>query len=270
MDSFELAMEYTFKGIIWRLEVDAEAGHLALEVRNAETLQVSFTVIDACTNRVILDHFKVQDPWWVSLVALKNQVLYLQGFEKVQHLGLPKGVTAIDIRNQEVLFTQPQLHWVKSQQNGLVLADAAGVHHLVHPRTGVLLPADPPKKDQKDIEPESDVYLWKRPEIHTPLSPYYEGLAGFILEREGQQAGQEIAYLETETFFCIGYHLQKENDRFMNFLVTYTLGGEPLGKLCLSQEADAPGEPGFFTLGGKLFALLEKSKLVSYRFPPSL
>ncbi|GAB2538561.1 DUF4905 domain-containing protein [Rufibacter soli] len=270
MHSLELALDYTFQGTIWRLEVDGEAGHLALEVRNAETLQVSFSVIDTRTSQVILDHFKGKDPWWVSLVALKNQVLYLQGFEKVQHLGLPKGVTAIDIRKQEVLFTQPQLHWVKSQQNEVVLADSEGVHHLVHPRTGVLLTKDAPRKDQMASDPERGTNLWKRPEVHTPLSPYFEGLAEFILEREGHHTGQEIAYLETETFFCIGYHLQKENDRFMNFLVTYTLGGGPLGKLCLSQETDAPGESGFFTLGGKLFALLEKSKLVSYRFPPSI
>ncbi|AKQ45767.1 hypothetical protein TH63_09085 [Rufibacter radiotolerans] len=267
MASLKLSTEYTFQGAIWRLEVDPEQGWLAVEVRNAETLQVSFSVIDGHTGKVILNHFRLPDPWWVSLAALQDQLLYLQGFEKTQHLGLPKGVTAIDCRTQEVLFTLLHMQWVKSQKNGLVLADSVGIHHLVHPRSGALLPSDAKALKQKISGLEKATRAWQRPVQHSPESPYFQGLADFILEGEGHRPEQEIAYLETETFFCVGYHLKKENDRFMNFLVTYTLGGEPLGKLCLSQDAGAPGEPGFFTLGGKLFVLPEKSKLVGYSFP---
>jgi hypothetical protein len=263
---------YTFQGDIWRLLPDEATGLIGVEIRDAPSLQVYFCILSPKAPEMVLDHFQVSELWWTGLAGYNDKVLYLHGFERTGQLGQPKGITAIDLTCQKVLFEVPNSQW-EGQRSGSILLSEVGVFPkvitAVDAFTGDLLPpiaqAECTTLQQNTAKPGLFPVFY--PEVYIEESSYFKELATFLLRHQGHTATGYIEYLELDSCFILSYYVAQENGLFVKFLVTYSLNGEALYECCPLKDADRIGGPPFFVQAGRLLLLQDKNTLLSVSLP---
>ncbi|AMM51945.1 hypothetical protein TH61_13190 [Rufibacter sp. DG15C] len=272
MPSIPASVSYSFKGDIWRLLPDEATGLIGIEVRDTASLQVYFCILSPNTPEMVLDHFQVAELWWTGLAGFNDKVLYLHGFERTGHLGQPKGITAIEIATQKVLFEEPNAQWV-GQRSGSILLSEIGAQPKVITEvdafSGKVLKAQPnsePAIFQENTKSGTQ-YPVNYPELYEEGSDYFEDLATFLLRHRGHSATGYIEYLELDSCFILSYYVVQENGLFVKFLVTYSLNGEALYECCPLKDAERIGGPPFFVQAGRLFLVQGKNILLSASIP---
>lgn len=75
---------YSFGGIIWALKTDPLSDLLAIEVRNKETREVTFHVIDLQKGSTYPVAPPIEEKWLWGLDALENNTVFIHGFVSAQ------------------------------------------------------------------------------------------------------------------------------------------------------------------------------------------
>lgn len=72
---------FTAEGVLWRVLFGAR-GRIAGESRNTEKKTTSFFCLDGSSGTLLWQNLKLEEPWWVGMEAIHNDVVILHGFEK--------------------------------------------------------------------------------------------------------------------------------------------------------------------------------------------
>lgn len=84
-----------FDSPIWKFIIDSESGLLFVEVRDAETREVSFASINLKNGHTNFKKLTQPEKWLIGLEACFNGTLFLHGYESA-HSPAHKGITAIN------------------------------------------------------------------------------------------------------------------------------------------------------------------------------
>jgi hypothetical protein len=93
---------FSFSANIFKILVDSTQKMLAIEIRNAEKKEVSFSVISLENKIILLAETGLEEAWRVGLSAIENNKLLLHTYTDTR-LPNRKGIYAIDIEKQEDL-----------------------------------------------------------------------------------------------------------------------------------------------------------------------
>jgi hypothetical protein len=220
---------YSFKGPVWKTFPDPERRLLALEIRDSKTHQVTFSVVSFETDRVILKDLIPDEPWWISLVAFMDHVLFTRIFPDEQDPG-KSNLQAYDIKQNKVLWTIPGLipgHIGTDKITGFIQLQEERKTCTVDVQTGKILftgPMDGP--DQNISGPVSSGH-----NLHYPVQ-YHQADDGFkTLEKYISRLGKEpclaIDYLEFSNYIIINYYNRSDNE-LVNFLLILNSEGKVL------------------------------------------
>lgn len=107
-----------FTGLIWKILLDNEAGLIAIESRNSELRQVSFSVLNYITGEKLIKELTVDELWYSALAHIGNGHLFINGYE---YAGSPvsKGIIAININNSTTSWQQYNLSFYDAWAEGL-------------------------------------------------------------------------------------------------------------------------------------------------------
>ncbi|OAQ40842.1 hypothetical protein A5893_07885 [Pedobacter psychrophilus] len=121
--------------IIWKIILDDDNETIVWESRTNDK-KVFFNSYDFIGHKYLLQDFYLEDDWLLNIQTVKNQILYLSGFES-EFSPVQKGIIALDLKSKKVLWQNFSVTLQQFTQQGLVVFDPR-----VNPRKYKLLNSD--------------------------------------------------------------------------------------------------------------------------------
>ncbi|MBK0382925.1 DUF4905 domain-containing protein [Pedobacter sp. SD-b] len=110
------------KQIIWKILLDDDEGTLVWESRDKDK-RVCFNAYDFKQGKYLLQDFSFEEQWFLSAQSVKNNILYLSGFEN-EFAPVQKGIIAFDLISKRNLWQNFSIAVQQFAQDGLVVFDA--------------------------------------------------------------------------------------------------------------------------------------------------
>jgi hypothetical protein len=111
-----------FKGVIWRMEIDAVTDTLFIEVRNNEDKNVSFGAINLQTSELNFEELTAPERWLTGMETAHNGVLLLHYYQS-ETGPTHKGLLAIDALTGKTLWSNYNYAFDHLSDNGPVIYD---------------------------------------------------------------------------------------------------------------------------------------------------
>ncbi|MBK0378700.1 DUF4905 domain-containing protein [Mucilaginibacter segetis] len=108
-----------YEGTIWHLEFDELKDTLAIEIRNEQEKQVSFSSLELTTGDINFEYYKTPERWLAGIECVFNGVMLLHYYK---HESGPehKAIIAIDMVTQEELWSNYSIAFDHLTMNGPV------------------------------------------------------------------------------------------------------------------------------------------------------
>ncbi len=252
------------------MELDAEQQQIGLELRNGESLEVNFALIDLQSNSLLWDDLSFESGWWTGLSGLYRGYMLFYTYEDQQNPEL-KNVFAMETAEREVC-------WAYSGYNHLAFRDWSTIgfsrqeedryYSMIDLRTGEL----------RSLEDEEGLRLLEEgkaglkqagkensfPVQYVEGSPYFATVQEFLAEQFNVQAVKACEYLEIFDKIIISYYTAN-SEKPANFILVCN---EEDVSLLLHEQLDKAGEgvalDTFFVSGRKLIFTKEKRTIECY------
>ncbi|TWR28813.1 DUF4905 domain-containing protein [Mucilaginibacter pallidiroseus] len=120
MTMLQPSIQKKFNGTIWRLEFDELSSVLALEIRNQQDKQTSFTSIDINTGNINFEGLTTPERWLTGIECVYNNVLLLHHYKNEsgpEH----RAVIGIDATNGQTLWSNYSLAYDHLTEDGPAL-----------------------------------------------------------------------------------------------------------------------------------------------------
>jgi hypothetical protein len=259
--AYQMEWEYP----IWQLRFEEATGLVAVECRDAETLQVSFSAFNAKNGELVLQNYKPANAWWTGLAGIRAGLLYLQGVA-AKGVGRPAGITAVAITDGQVKWQLPEYSIYGFAANELlVLPASAESMELIPliPETGEVI------RSGLDITGGQTELVKSRESLQIPQqyaegSSYFNDLKEFILRETGCVAHSAIDYLETDRHIVLGFYPEKQEQNQVYRLFLFTISGVCLLQEDLGKDLSGIGTDNFFIFQDTLILFKNKSSLLGY------
>ncbi len=120
-DTLKLAHSVQCEGIIWKIILDENNEIIVWECRT-EDKKVSFYAYDIKNQCTLLNNFKFDDDWELSVNTVNNGILYLNGHES-DFSPVQKGLLAFDLKTQKVLWQNFSISAQLFTKEGIIVFD---------------------------------------------------------------------------------------------------------------------------------------------------
>lgn len=108
---------------VWRMEIDKFTDAIFFELRDSANKQVSFAGIDLNTGSLNFNNLVMPERWLSGIETAYKGVLILHGYQS-EAVPIHKGLTGIDGRTGEVLWTDYNINFELLNTDGIVVYDA--------------------------------------------------------------------------------------------------------------------------------------------------
>lgn len=263
---YQLEWEYP----IWQLRFDGKAGLIAVECRDADTLQTLFGVFAGKTGAFIMQDYRPAKAWWQNLSAIQNGIMYLQGVA-AKGVGRSVGITAVAVRDAQVQWQRPEVSFYGLTTTAVLALPVTGeLTELIslNPATGEELGAagniaTGPVKIGSLQEEENQALAV--PQHYPAENKYFTDLQLFVREKTGCNALFAIDYLEHKNIIALGFYLPQEDGRQTYRLVIFSLTGELYLQEDLGKDLTGIGTDNFFIFQDTLILVKNKKALLGYK-----
>ncbi|GEO04126.1 hypothetical protein AAE02nite_17900 [Adhaeribacter aerolatus] len=254
---------------VWQLRFDEKAGLIAVECREADTLQTAFSVFRAKTGELLLRDYKPAKAWWQNLAANHNGILYLQGVS-AKGVGRSVGITAVSINDAQVKWQQPEFSFHSLTGNTILALSAAGESTeliCLNPETGEemgqagSMAACPEKAASLSAEESRAIMV---PQHYPAENKYFTDLKLFVQNKTGFDALYAIDYLEHKNMLALGFYRPQENKLQTYQLAVFSLTGELCLQVDLGKDLSGIGTDNFFIFQDTLILVKNKKTLLGY------
>jgi hypothetical protein len=255
---------FTFEEAVWKIEVTPTASQLFLELRDADQHQVQFAAVDLSTARLLWQHLRLDEPWWVTLAMANERYLLLQSFTDT-HNPEEKSSFAVAVDSQEMVWQSDHFQVIRLEDHQLFGYDVRDEsRNLVQIRLpeGAVEPVDTTQKVGKGKN--KDV---RSPFFYSESQPYFTTVADFVESLDLPRPTGGCEYLEYGTYVCIAYYVPNENANdagLANYLLILDQDGTILLHECLEVSVPKTGLGTFFIARDQLIVVQHKLQLVSY------
>lgn len=235
LKSDRLAPDWTFPadGVIWRMML-AGRERLIGECRDPEKRVASFFCLDMATGKVVWEDLRLDEPWWVGIEAVQDDVILLHKFAKPD-MPEHKGVWAYDVISGVQLWRNDDVaYWFVHDDRVIASRDffERRVGYEIDLRTGSVLKTHDGSLEAlhelrlhaTEDQTASEVTL---PEVFNE-SEADETLAALIKkETKGRELSGRIEYIRQNDVLIFNVHVQSRENaggtKLENNLVIYRL-----------------------------------------------
>ena len=237
-----------FTGIIWKVLLDNVAGFIAIESRNTELRQVSFSVLNYITGERLIKELTVDEPWYSALAHIGNGHLFINGYE---YAGSPvsKGIIAIKINNVAMSWQQYNLSFYDAWNEGLRVYNpniSPRKFDMLEPETGKTIQVDNPTTISTDLKlPENGS------ETLIPSTVKHELIVG------------EISHLSYRNLTIISFH--ESIDGYLRLRLVVHQDNNILLDIIIADSIQKLQYETFFVQHNHLFCIQNTNRIVSYK-----
>jgi hypothetical protein len=245
------------KGVIWKTLADPDHKRLYLEIRDIERKQVSFSAFDLETATWLWKEITFEEPWWISLQAVSNNILLLTIYTDTNNPD-KKSVLTFDVAAQKTAWWRNNFT-VTSVSGGRV----SGIDSKFGARE-VILDLATGETVQQDalVLPEQNLMII-RPFQYQQGTAHFESVRAFLNIKCDISPIISIEYCEYNSLILIST-FTGQND-LANYLFVFNSSGELVAKETLGEHLNGIALDTFFIFSGYLIFVKNKCELVSYK-----
>lgn len=208
-----------------------------VELRTAETKNVSFTLIDAVKEQLIWESALEGADWWSSLTAFSYDHFFLHNY-RYPEIPEPTDLLAYQVEDGALAWALPNHLMVKPlNSNNIEVASKVGeqfVYKKCDASTGTLSALE-----ENEDATQASIIL-KEPVRYRKDSIYFQKLASFISQMTGGHKAVSIDYLEKRPYIMFSYYIY-EQDKSIQYLLIVTDKKQLILHEQLSEEREGMG-----------------------------
>jgi hypothetical protein len=223
-----------FSAPIWKTALDAGKGWLALELRDADALQVEFAVVDLEDAAVVSSGIRLPERWWLSLENAQNGLLFISEIS-----------SKIDSKLEG-------RKWVIEVQTGHLLDDVLTAEYRENTFSDRRINA-------QSVYETSPLAL---PFHYSPHSEHYQTLQTFLEQKLGISATGPIEYAEVKDSLLFSYYTQQESS-FSNYFVNFGKDGAHSEVICLESGLTGFGKDTFMVWQHELVLCIQNRNILT-------
>jgi len=263
-----IAMHYTnfsFSANIFKILVDSTQKMLAIEIRNAEKKEVSFSVISLENKITLLEETGLEEAWRVGLSAIENNKLLLHTYTDTR---LPdrKGIYAIDITKQEVIWEKQELRFEK-----LYFYDTQNIISTTYSEQNILKKVYITLENGNELVVEDknklieNQLIAQEPYFYTSNSEYFAIILEFMQKFAKNIAMIAFDYVEIENYFIIlAYCKQEKAENLYDMhLWIFAANGEKWAESKITENLSEKEIGNRIFVFGKYLTILQKDASIS-------
>ncbi len=229
--------------IIWKIILDDDNETLIWEARTIDK-KVFFNAYDFKKDKYLLLDFYFEEDWLLNIQTVKNDILYLTGFES-EFSPVQKGIIAFDLKLKKILWQNFSVTLHQFTQQGLIVFDPR-----VNPRKYKLLNTENGELINVVLMEELNVLKSFKNEIFLPK---------IIDENKDWETTHQLIYKELE--ITSGYNPQGNHfDQYIKI----KKNNKVLFENTINQGITKKSFDTFFIWQSKLIFIKNKSEIVSY------
>jgi len=211
---------------IWKIHAFQESKFLAIEIRNTETQEASFDILDLYSNQIV-SHIVTQEDWWINIAHIIDEEVIFYTFE-ADNNPEPKEYMAYNAVSGNKLWNKQEFNLSNFSQT---------------------------KGETKNIEIIS-------PFQYPGNSEYFNTVKEFLKSQVEVNPVRDINYYENEQFIFISYY--EETNKLANYLLVLTLNGEVIFKENLGDFQKGITDQSFFLIDNKLIFVKDVNDFFIY------
>lgn len=224
----ELHFSRPFEADIW--EQSISDSRLLLTMRDAQSLNVSFSLMNLTDGSFIFEDLTFEEDWWVSVYHFFSDVALFQVYEDTQDIEA-RSYFALDLNSQEAIWSLDSVIALGRQGDFVQMRSREDESDpfWIDIRSGEVLNSFPEEIVVGDIS-----YQVKSPLHYTEEGAHFQTVKQFLAQRHGIEIVKACDYLEYRNHAFIAYHKQA-GESLEHFLSVISPGGE----LILHQKRDS-------------------------------
>jgi hypothetical protein len=255
-DVLRLKFSQRFSGTIWNILADNDA--IVVEVRMADSKQVSFTAINPDSGDILWANKVLEEPWWVNASAISRDLVLFTIYLDTNNPD-KKGLLAYSMRDLSLQWWNNDFSLSEMGTNSLKgFTSRLGLKEVVLDlSTGKEISAD-----HFQVKPASSNV--RRPFQYHQETTHFDTVKTFLVDRLNFHPVSTLEYLEVDNRIVISAFCH-ESDGLANYLFVLSAEGNVLLKEKLEGPVKGIGLDTFFILNGCLIFVKNKVELVSYK-----
>ena len=237
-----------FKGLIWKIRIHEENGYIAIESRQLESRNVSFTVLDIQTGKIFFKERSYLEPMNLNLeyAAQENLILTVN-----EHAENPesKGLISINVLTGDILWERYNFSFNQADSLGLQVYDPK-----IYPRKYLWI---------NHLNAENSIKQENSP-IRTSDLLFPDLFESYVLPdfiKHGLIIGQ-ISVLHKDGLSLVSFHQKTENN-MQQRLVVYQDDRIFIDDIIIDGIEKLQPES-FFIANNRLLYVQNKNEIVSY------
>ncbi|MBF9254629.1 DUF4905 domain-containing protein [Pontibacter sp. 172403-2] len=254
---------------MWRIRIDAAAGRLALEVRDADVLLAFFYTFD-CQGHTLQQLSLPQAlTWWQGLEDAHAGLVYLHGYADRQ-LGQHKGITALNAATDKIQWEAADLAFYGLSDEGIMAHPAAAPGEdfvLLNSATGQIIRK---QITQQAAAAAAEKFSHSRyqaciyPILYREGEAYFTQVQAFVEAQLGQTPVSAIEYAEAGEMLVVSFYTPATDGKLDNYLAVFNFEGDLLLNTTLGSGLSGIGSDTFFIFKHKLYFIQNKDSLHVY------
>ena len=259
-----MPLYFSFDSLVWKIVCDTESPLVAVELRNYESREASFAVIDTEVKKIVWRGGNPDELWWTGMEAFTKQTLFLHGYRDIQ-FPEHKGIWVLT-ESGKLLWTNRE-HTFMGLKGGDLYAyekdEQETRFYTLNPATG---------KVQKELSAEAVVEslgsgkvdkFVNNPAHYKADNQYFTKLAAFTEHFTGQKAVAAIDYLEYKNRIITSFYTEV-NGKLNNHIFMINEEGNKELEEFTGAELSGIGIDTFFVCRDILFFVKNKKELALY------
>ena len=250
------------------MELDVQNQQLGLELRDAETMEVSFGLLDLKKDELVWDDLGFESGWWTGLSGLHRGYMLFYTYEDQQNPEL-KNAFAMDVQEREVLWAYSGYNHLAFRGNssiGFSQQEEERFYASIELSSGVLSSLS--DEEGTRLLKEGSAEEGERTESSFPVqyaadSPHFQTVQSFLEEHFGIKAVGGCEYLEIFDKIIISYYTANR-EMLSNFILVCDLQAEMLLHEKIYHAGGGIALDTFFVAGKKLIYTKEKRTIECY------
>ncbi len=224
----ELHFSKPFEADIWEQSISGNS--LLLTTRDAEAMNVSFSLVDLSDGRLVFEGLAFEEDWWVSVYHYFGEVALFQVYEDTQDIEA-RNYFAMDLKSQEAIWSLDAVKGLGRQGHFVQMKprEEESESFWVDIRSGEVHDNLPEEIVGNDIS-----FQTRYPLHYTEEGTYFQTVRQFLAKRHGIEIVKACDYLEYKDYAFIAYH-QQAGESLEHFLSVIS----PQGELILHQKRDS-------------------------------
>jgi hypothetical protein len=260
------AISFPFKGIIWKLSLDASENLLVLEVRNEEDRSVNFSGLDVKNKMLLWQSASPENSWWMGLESAGDGKVYLHKYKDPQN-PIHEGITVLDGKTGKEIWQDPKKTFL-ALSDGFVIAsegeDEDKKYLKLESKTGKAVQELDTKALFKARSNQKQNESLKNSFHFSAESPHFSKIAGFVKQITNMEPVTGMDYLEYEEQVVISFYLYAK-EGLENYLLVIDEEGNIRFKECLGTHLKGIALDTFFVFGDLLIFVKEKKEIVIFK-----